>query len=143
MRSIQYVLAYIIYFLLDIMLPPLYLSPEDLLVVPTKKTLGRIFRGVCGKTTQSVSVKWIVCPPVLEIVFESAAYFDPIFRCDGDVAAVEEAMEIASEQEAVIHRVGAAFIEWLDVGGLESGQRMFIRTGYREAVVSTGIWDEL
>jgi len=69
----------------------------------------------------------IIRPTVFEFFFQAAADFDLIFRSNRNVAAVEEAMEIAPKEEAVVHCMRSRLIEGLDVGGFEGGQRMLLR----------------
>jgi len=69
-------------------------------------------------------VEWIIRPAVFELFFKAAANLDLVFGRDRNVAAVEEAMEIAPKEEAVVHSMWAALVERLDVGCFECGERM-------------------
>lgn len=70
---------------------------------------------------------------VFELIPEPAADFNPIFGRDRYVAAVEEAVEIAPEEQAVIYGMGAVLVERLDVGRFERWQGMLF--GYRAGPV--------
>ena len=76
---------------------------------------------------QGLAVEWIIRPAVLEFFFEAAADFDTIFGCDGYIAAVEEAVEIAAKEDAVVYGVRPALVKRLDVGGFERREGMLLR----------------
>ena len=65
------------------------------------------------------SMKWIIRPAVFEFFFEAAADLDAVFGRDRYITAVEEAMEIAPQKEAIIDSVRAALVKRLDMGGFE------------------------
>ena len=71
---------------------------------------------------EPLAVDRIIRSAIFELIFKAAADLDAIFRSYGNIAAVEEAMEIAPKEQAVVYSVGAAFVIRLNVGGLESGQ---------------------
>jgi hypothetical protein len=60
--------------------------------------------------------------PVLEILFDVFADLEPVFRRDGDVPAVEQRVQVAAQQDAVIRFVRPLFGVRPDVGGVEDGQ---------------------
>jgi len=76
---------------------------------------------------QGLAVEWIIRPAVFELFLQAAADLDLILWRDGYVAAVKQAMEIASEEQAVVHGVRAALIEGFDVGGFERREGMLLR----------------
>lgn len=84
---------------------------------------------------QGLAVKGIIRPAVLIFFLEAAADFNATFRGNGDIAPVEETMEIAPQKEAVVHHVCPALVERPDMGGFERRQGMLFsyRTG---AVIS-------
>ena len=73
-----------------------------------------------------LTMERIIRSPVLEFIFQAAADFNAIFRRDSDIAAVEEAVEIATKKEAVVDGMRTAFIKGLDMGRLEGRKRMFL-----------------
>jgi len=76
---------------------------------------------------QRVALERIIGMAVLELLFEAAADFDLIIRCDGYIAAVKKAVEIAPEEKAIVNSVGTTLVKGLYVGRLKSRQGMLIR----------------
>jgi len=76
---------------------------------------------------QGLAVEWIIRPAVFEFFFEAAANLDAVFRRDGDIASVKEAMEITSQKKTVVHGVRPALVKRLDVGCFESREGMLLR----------------
>ena len=75
---------------------------------------------------QELAVEWIIRPTVFEFFFEAAADLNAIFGRDGHITAVEKAVEIAPQKEAIVHRMGTAFVKRLDMGGFKGRQGMFL-----------------
>ena len=75
---------------------------------------------------QGFAVEWIIRPAVFEFFFEAAADLDLVFGRDRNIAAVEETMEIAPKEQAVVDGMRPAFVKGLDVCGFESRQGMFL-----------------
>lgn len=55
---------------------------------------------------------------IFKFFFQAAADLDPILGRNRNIAPVEEAVEIAPEQEAVVYVMRAVFIERLDMSRL-------------------------
>ena len=51
------------------------------------------------------------------------ADFEMVFRRDRHVAAVEQRMQIAADEDAVIGLVASVFGKGFDVGGVEDGEK--------------------
>jgi hypothetical protein len=75
---------------------------------------------------QGLAMEWIIRPAIFEFVFEATADFNAIFRGNGDIAAVEEAVEIAAKEDAVVYGVRPALVKRLDVGGFERREGMLL-----------------
>lgn len=86
-----------------------------------------------------LTMERIIRSPVLEFIFQAAADFNAIFRRDGDIAAVEETVEIATKKEAVVDGMRTAFIKGLDMSCLEGRKRMFLGNS---AGATIGVGDE-
>jgi hypothetical protein len=61
----------------------------------------------------------VVVAPVLELLLDAAADLEPQIRGHGDVAAVEEAVDVTPEQQAVRDVVRAAFGIGSDMRSIE------------------------
>jgi hypothetical protein len=58
---------------------------------------------------------------VVEVVLEPAADEEAAVGVDGDVAGVEEAVDVGAEEEAVVEAVLASGADRADVGGVWDG----------------------
>ena len=67
--------------------------------------------------------------PPAEVVGEVVAHAEAVVGGDGDVAGVEEAVDVGAQQQSVGERVLAAVCVGAHVGGLERGQRVLSRHG--------------
>lgn len=99
--------------------------------MPNKRFLERLVLKVLWEVSQTVPMIWVISSPILEFLLEAATDLDSVLRRDCNIPAIEEAVEIASEEDAVIHRVRAVLIVWSDMGSLERRERMLLsdRTG--------------
>jgi len=73
---------------------------------------------------KALAVKRVVASSVREVVLESLADDKLVVRGDSDVALVEEAVEVASQQQTVRNFVSATVGVGSDVGRLKRRQRM-------------------
>ena len=76
---------------------------------------------------QRLSVERIIRPAVFEFLLEAAADLDTIFGSNSDIATVKEAMEIATQEQAIVYGMRAALVERPDVGGFERWEGMLLR----------------
>ena len=74
-------------------------------------------------------MKGIIVSAVFKFIADATADLDAKLGCDCDIAFIKETMDVASEQKAVIDRVRSGISVWLDVGGFERRQSMFLRNG--------------
>ena len=107
---------------------------ENLLVVPVQELPRRPLGGVVGECDQRASVQGVVLFPVVELLTDPWAHFDPVVGRHGHVARVEERVQVRSQQKAVACPVGAAFGVLPDVGGLQHWQGLLARHGAMGAV---------
>ena len=107
-------------------------------VVPLEKYWGRLVGGSVGEADGGAVVT-VVVAAVFEFFFDAAADFDVHVRGDGDVAFVEQGVEIAAEEQAVAYEVFAAFGVGLDVGGVEGGEGFLAGHG---AAALVGVRDQ-
>lgn len=105
------------------------LPSEYILIMPDQELPVRLFVRRQGQMVQCPAMERIIRPAVGEFLLEPAAYLDLVFRRDRDIASIEQAVEIAPQQEAVLYGMRAVLGERLDVGGFESGQGMFRGNG--------------
>jgi len=66
----------------------------------------------------------IIRPAIFELFLKTATDFDAIFRSDSNIAAIEQAVEVAPQEQAVVHGVRPALVKRLDMGSLERGEGM-------------------
>src|SRR6185437_2212426 len=64
---------------------------------------------------------------ILEFLADSPAHFETMILGHRHIAGVEQAVQVATHENAVRSRVFAAFGIWLDMSGLKSGQRPLAR----------------
>lgn len=81
----------------------------------------------------------VVVAAVVELLLDAAADFDMHRGGDGDVAFVEQGVEIAAEEQPVADEVLAAFGVGLDVCGIERGEGALVGHG---AAAIVGIRDQ-
>ena len=81
----------------------------------------------------------VVVAAVVELFFDAAADLDMHRRGDGDVAFVEQGVEVAAEEKAITDEVLAAFGVGLDVCGIERGEGSLVGHG---AAALVGICDQ-
>jgi hypothetical protein len=75
---------------------------------------------------QELAVEWIIRPAVFELFFKATADLDLVLWRNCNVTAVEEAMEIAPQEKAIVHSMRTALVVRPDVGGFESRERMLL-----------------
>ena len=107
-------------------------------VMPLQEFGGGLVGGVGGKA-DCAAVVAVVIAAVIELFFDAAAYFDVHGRGDGDVAFVEQCVEVAPEKQAIADEVLAAFGVGLDVRGIEGGESAFVGHG---AAAFVGVRDQ-
>ncbi len=61
----------------------------------------------------------IILPPVLKLVSDTPTHLHPVLRRDREIAPIKEGVEVLTQKDAVLRRVGAALREGPDVGGLQ------------------------
>ena len=76
--------------------------------MPFEEFGGWLVSGISGEADGGAVVA-VVVAAVLKLFFDAAADFDVHVRGDGDVAFVEQGVEIAAEEQAVADEVLAAF----------------------------------
>ena len=76
--------------------------------MPLEEFGGGLVGWIDGKADGGAVVA-VVIAAVVEFFFDAAADFDVQVRGDGDVAFVEQGVEIAAEEKAVADEVLAAF----------------------------------
>lgn len=72
---------------------------------------------------------------VVEVGFQAAADEEAAIGSDGDVALVEEAVDVGSEEEPVVEAVLASLSDGADVGGVQDGEGFFSGDGAAALVV--------
>jgi len=103
-------------------------AAKHVLVVPFQKFLVWSIRWLAGDL-QTRSVKWVVAPPIVVVAAQTRAHFETELGCDGEVASVEEPMEICSEQESIANIMRTVVGIRADVRRLEGGKRMLFSDG--------------
>lgn len=78
---------------------------------------------------ESSAVVGIVVLPIAEIIVEPARNHDAQIVLDGYITSVEERMEVASEQDAVVDCVGPIRCKGLDMCGLQHRNGALARNG--------------
>ena len=77
-----------------------------------------------GRNAEFLSPQRIVGPTVFKVDLQSAADFEAVVACDGDVALIEEPVDIRPQEQPVRYPVFAALRVGADVGRFEGGQRV-------------------
>lgn len=107
-------------------------SEIAVLVVPRQRLPVRlpqyIIRRLNGPTVQRV-----VVPAVLELLLDPPADLEPQLRRHGDVAAIEEAVDVAPEQQAIRDLVHATFGVGADMRSVERGEGALRVTAHRRS----------
>lgn len=86
--------------------------------MPREKVLSRAISNFLWQC-DFAPVQRIVLSPVLEVSLEPPADFDAVLGRYGDVAAIEERVSVAAQQQSVVDTMLAAFGIWPDMRGLE------------------------
>jgi hypothetical protein len=94
-----------------------------MLIVPFQKRLVRSMQCREGDL-QTRSVKWVVAPPIVVVAAQTRAHLEAELGRDGDVASVEEPMQIRAEQESIANIMRTLVSIRADVRRLEGGKRM-------------------
>ncbi|MGA8792980.1 MAG: hypothetical protein WB498_08650 [Candidatus Binatus sp.] len=102
-------------------IPTTRLPDEAPLIVPGEKVLSRTIRCFL-RQSDFAPVQCEVVLAVVEVRFEPLADLHAVFGSHGEVAAIEERVRVAAQQEPVIDTVFAAFGIWTNVGRLEDGK---------------------
>ena len=76
----------------------------------------------------------VIAPPIVVLIAQAGAHFQAEFRCDRDVAGVEQAVKIRPQQQPISHIVRPAVRVGTDVGSLDSGKRVLLGDGTRSSV---------
>jgi len=84
-----------------------------MLVVPGEELWHGAMRRL-RRHPYAVSVQGVVVAPVLELFADPAAYFETPFRRDCHVAAVEERVQVTSQQKSIVDAMGATGGVWLE-----------------------------
>ena len=66
-------------------------------------------------------VQFIVVPAVIELLLDAAAHFEAKIGRDGDIARIEQAMDVAPKQESIGPRLAAVAVG-TDMRRFESGR---------------------
>jgi hypothetical protein len=82
-----------------------------------------------GGWAETLAVEGIVRPAIRKLLAKALADLEPQIRRHGDVPLVEQPVEICAQQETVGDFVWAGKMIWLDVGGLEDRQGVFLGDG--------------
>src|SRR5437016_3110495 len=81
-----------------------------------------------------LSVQWVIRAAILKVILESSADEKAHVAVHSDVPLVEEAMNVAPQQQAVRHVVVPIAGKGFDVGGFEGGQGVFLGHRARPAI---------
>ena len=104
------------------------LSFIDIGIVPLEEFSGGLVGGIGGEADDAAMVA-VVVTAVVEFFFDAAADFDVHVGGDGDVAFVEQGVEVAAEEEAIANEVLSAFGVGLDMCGIERGEGALVGHG--------------
>ena len=77
---------------------------EDVLIVPLKVFRGRLVVGP-GRFPQAPAMKQVVLLAVVEFLVDPPTDFDAVVRRDGEVATVEQPVEIAAQKKSIVDAV--------------------------------------
>ena len=94
--------------------------------------------GAAGRP-DTTAFKLVVVFAVVEVFFEAAADADLAVRRDGDVAAVEERVNVGAQEQAVVDAVRSVAGDRADVCCLQDGQRLLVRD---RAAAFVGLHDQ-
>jgi hypothetical protein len=82
----------------------LYLATEDVRIVPLEEFLQWLMW--CSRRhVEPDPVERVVASPVVVLIAQASADLQAEFRCDRDVAGVEQTVKIRPQQEAISHIV--------------------------------------
>jgi len=81
-----------------------------------------------------LSVQWVIRAAILKVILESSADEKAHVAVHSDVALVEEAMNVAPQQQTVRDVVVPIAGEGFDVGGFERGQGVLLRHRARSSI---------
>lgn len=114
------------------------LTFEHIGVVPLQEFGGWLVTGIGGEADGG-AVMAVVVVAVFEFLLYAAADFDVQVRGDGDVAFVEQGVEIAAEEKAISDEVLAAFGVGPYVRGIERWESSLVGHG---AAALVGVRDQ-
>src|SRR5437762_832149 len=87
-----------------------------------ERTFARVLRKANG-----YAVQLVIVTAVLELFLDSAAHLEVRVGRDGDVAGVEEFVDVRAKEDSVVERVLMDVAVVADVRGLERGKRLLVR----------------
>ena len=76
----------------------------------------------------------IIRPAIFKFFLEAAADFNFIFRSYSNISAIQEPVEVATEEQTIIHGVRPSFIIGLDMSGFEGWERMLLGNSASPAI---------
>lgn len=97
----------------------------------------RLRRGTVGRLPRQPdlgAVQRVVIPPVLELLLDPPTDLEVIVRSDGDVAGVEQLVDVGAEEDAVGERMLLHVAIIADMRRFQSGKRLLIRDGAAASV---------
>jgi hypothetical protein len=83
-------------------------------------------------------MKGIVCAAIFELLPDLLAHFDSKLGCDGNIAEIEEFMQVGSKKQSICGSVWTRLGKRLDMGGFQSRKRPLAGDG---TSTSIGICD--
>jgi len=98
--------------------------------VPLEELQVRPSIGSLGKP-DPVAGEWVIRLAVLEVLFELVADEEAVVWSDGDVAAVEEPMDVGAEEKPVVDTMLTSLADRANVRSLEDRESLLLR--YRAA----------
>ena len=84
-------------------------------------------------------MKRVVRASVCEVLTKPSPDFEPEVRCDGDIALIEQAMEICPQKETVRNFMRTVETIRFDVRGFEYRKRMLLGDGAAAVVGGHGL----
>ena len=92
-------------------------------VVRARRVLGRGGQGHAG------TVQGVVAVAVVVIEFQPRTHFDSVLWRDGDVALIEQSVQVGPEENPVADFMWAVLRIWLEMGRFQRRQGMLVRYG--------------
>ena len=114
-------------------------SPETLLIVPRQRIPIRPILSPRWRH-DLLAMQRIIVAPVFEFLADPFAHLKAQVGRDRDVAGIEQAVDVAPQQQAIARLVAAAVAIGADVGGLQRRKRPLLRddaAALIDAVTST------